>query len=120
MVKISESELEILKIIWQKGKASSTEVVEALQGDKWNENTIRTFINRLANKGVIGVCEMQGKKAIYRSNIERDEYLHERSKKFVEQYYDGSVVSLLENLMQNEPEYAEEIKKCIQNPKTLK
>ncbi len=54
MIKISDAELEIMQILWQKGKATSFDIIEKVNQD-WNESTIRTLINRLQSKGAIEV-----------------------------------------------------------------
>lgn len=53
--KISESEWEIMKLIWKTNPLTSEQIINSLS-DKmnWSTQTIKTFITRLIKKGAIG------------------------------------------------------------------
>ena len=53
--KITDSELEVMKLLWQSDKALTiTELREKLQKSKsWEPATIKTLVSRLVSKGVI-------------------------------------------------------------------
>lgn len=56
MVKISDAELEVMKVIWEHGQTTSVEIIDDLknlQNVTWNFNTIRTLIKRLDRKSVV-------------------------------------------------------------------
>lgn len=61
MKKISDSELEVLKVIWNKKNASSLEIINELSEFNWNKNTIRTLIKRLLEKDAIEITEKERK-----------------------------------------------------------
>ena len=63
--KISDSEWEIMRVVWTKGKVTSQEVIDAL-GDKldWKPATIKSLLNRLVKKEALAT-EQFGKKYIY-------------------------------------------------------
>ena len=46
MIKISDAELEVMKVIWDKEKATSVEIIGGLPDVTWNYNTIRKLIKR--------------------------------------------------------------------------
>lgn len=49
--KISEAELEVMKVLWSKSPQTANEVIEELEKNMdWNPKTIRTLINRLVHK----------------------------------------------------------------------
>ncbi|MEJ9132311.1 BlaI/MecI/CopY family transcriptional regulator, partial [Bacillus thuringiensis] len=46
--KISEAELEVMKVLWSKSPQTANEVIEELEKNMdWKPKTIRTLINRL-------------------------------------------------------------------------
>ncbi|MEH7060984.1 BlaI/MecI/CopY family transcriptional regulator, partial [Bacillus wiedmannii] len=48
--KISEAELEVMKVLWSKSPQTANEVIEALEVKMdWKPKTIRTLINRLVH-----------------------------------------------------------------------
>ena len=53
--KISDSELEVMKVLWQAGDALTvTEIRETLQKTRgWEATTVKTLVSRLVNKGVV-------------------------------------------------------------------
>jgi len=62
MIKISDAELEVMKVIWNRGKATSVEIIEDLteqQKTNWSYNTIRTLIKRLLVKGAIEIIKKE-------------------------------------------------------------
>lgn len=77
MVKISDAELEVMKVIWKQKATTSIEIIETLQDEAditWNFNTIRTLIKRLQNKGAIEVIKKEGKTYTYKAVIKEDDY----------------------------------------------
>ena len=49
--KISDSEWEVMKIIWQNDSIPSTNMINELQEKtNWKASSIKTLINRLLNK----------------------------------------------------------------------
>ena len=53
--KISDSELEVMKLLWQAGDALPvTEIREALQRSRgWEATTVKTLVSRLVSKGAL-------------------------------------------------------------------
>ncbi|WP_304943909.1 BlaI/MecI/CopY family transcriptional regulator, partial [Vallitalea guaymasensis] len=51
---ISDSELEVMKLIWYKNPITSDEIINSLSEKmSWNPQTIKTFITRLVKKKAI-------------------------------------------------------------------
>ncbi len=47
MKRISNAELEVMKIIWKEKAVKSKKIIEQVKDFNWNDNTVRTLINRL-------------------------------------------------------------------------
>lgn len=92
-MKISGSEMEVMRIIWEKdGEITSSELTEKLSS-VWKPTTISTFLKRLSDKGVLNV-RRDGKTGYYSAAITEEEYKREQTKEFMEEIHSGSVGSL--------------------------
>lgn len=91
MVKISEAELEVMKVIWKRKKTTSVEIIEDLKDIHWNFNTIRTLIKRLLVKGAIEVVKKEGKTYTYKAVVTESEYRAEVARNMVKKLYNNSL-----------------------------
>ena len=92
---ISESEFEVMKVIWKHAPISTNEVTEKLtQTTKWNPKTIQTLIKRLVTKGALSY-EKQSRVFVYTPLIEEKEYIGQESHSFLKRYYDGDITAML-------------------------
>lgn len=90
MKRLPESELEIMMIIWQYGRAvNRMEIEEHLQKDV-AAPTILSFLNRLEKKGFVKV-EKEGKINRYTALIKEEEYLQKESRNILQRMYQNSV-----------------------------
>ncbi|PYZ93017.1 CopY/TcrY family copper transport repressor [Salipaludibacillus keqinensis] len=71
--KITESEWEIMRVVWTFNKVTSKEIIEVLQEKKaWKPATTKTFIGRLVKKGMLNT-EPHGKRYLYSATVSEDE-----------------------------------------------
>ena len=100
---ISDSELELMKIIWQKGgKALLAEIMEQLsqQGNSWQNNTVITLLSRLMEKKLLKTNKI-GRKNEYRAIVSEEEYQTSQTQTLVDKLYEGKAKGLLLTLLQN-------------------
>ena len=89
---ISESELEVMKVLWKAKKATSAEIIENLKDkSEWKPKTIQTLITRLVSKDFVNVDKSNKKSYIYSASISEKEYKNYASKSFLEKLYNGSI-----------------------------
>lgn len=94
-ISISNSELELMKLLWECSPLSAPALVERVRRScDWEENTIRTLLARLVKKGAV---EQQGQKRSYTyvPRITRDEYREEASCRLVEQVFNSRPGALM-------------------------
>ena len=83
MQKISESEWHVLQIFWQKSPATANEAVDQLADKKsWNHRTVRTLINRLVQKKVLGF-EQKGRQYYYYPLFDQAECVRAEARSFM-------------------------------------
>ena len=98
MNKISDSELEVMKILWEKGAITSPEIIEEISKSiNWSKTTIKTLITRLVNKGAVEQIKKEGKLYIYKPLITEEEYKKSENETFLSKLYKGSVSNMLLN-----------------------
>jgi predicted transcriptional regulator len=112
----TDLELEILKIIWQRGAATVREVFLDLSAKrKIAYTTVLTMMGVLENKGHLN--KKSGERAyVYRPVAPQDKVVQGMVDEFVERVFDGSAGSLLMHLVGDrklDPEELDEIEKLI-------
>jgi len=64
-LKISQSELEVMNVLWREFPLGSAEVVKRLETKKdWSSRTIKTLLSRLVDKGAL-TTEPEGRRFLY-------------------------------------------------------
>lgn len=100
--KISDSELEVMKLLWQAEDALPvTEIREALQRSRgWEATTVKTLVSRLVSKGVIA----QEKRNVfyYSPRITEQEYNDWATRSLIRRLYNGSAKDLVAALVHSE------------------
>ncbi|MEA1960713.1 MAG: BlaI/MecI/CopY family transcriptional regulator [Bacillota bacterium] len=101
--KISESELEVLKILWQSGNATSSQIVDQLtQTTSWKPKTIQTLITRLVGKKAIRAEKSAAKAYIYSPAVSEEAYKSCANQSFVQKVYNGSVHLMLASFIKEQ------------------
>lgn len=93
--KISNAEWEVMKIIWNHPEITSVNIIHELQDKvEWKPPTIKSLINRLLNKNIIGF-KKSGNEYLYFSLVPEDECIKIESKSFIDKVFNGSIKSML-------------------------
>ena len=72
---ITDSEWEVMRVVWAQGDVTSKEIREVLQQKReWKPATTKTFIGRLVKKGMLHT-EIEGNKYIYSATIKESEFI---------------------------------------------
>ena len=93
-MKISDSEMKIMNLIWEGGGPVTTAgLMERLADTGWKATTLLTFLSRLEEKGCLTVRKA-GRQNLYQAAFSREEYRRQETRSFVEQIHGGSYRSL--------------------------
>ena len=111
IIRISDAEYEIMKIIWAEGKEiTAAEIIEKLdEENSWKHTTVLTLAGRLVDKNVLKVRKKK-RFNYYSPAISKDEYKSYQADGFIEDMYNGSVKSLIASLYNNKKIDEEDIK----------
>lgn len=106
---ITDSELEIMKILWRKNPLLANEIISLLPDElDWSDQTVKTFLNRLLNKKAI-THKRSGRSYLYYPAVSYDEYVKAENKSFLNRVYDGAVGMLFSKFLEQEELTSEEI-----------
>jgi len=92
--RISESEWEVLAVLWSKAPLTAAQVCDELPARSWKLSTVRTFLARLEKKGVVKSLA-GGEAKIYSPRLSRDECVRDASDSFLDRVFGGATSSLL-------------------------
>ncbi|QTN01112.1 penicillinase repressor BlaI [Sediminibacillus dalangtanensis] len=107
---ISESEWEVLKVLWHKAPQTANDIISSLQVQTtWKPKTVRTLLDRLTKKEVIGVNKEQRVYTFY-PLYSQNECQRAKTASFVKRFYDGTLKSMLVQFMEDEELSDEDIK----------
>jgi len=98
-VKLFDSELKMMEIIWQKGEATAKEIATELSKSVgWSKTTTYGVINKCIGKGVVS----RGEKFLCRPLITKNEVQEYETEELINKLYDGSKSSLIASLLKPE------------------
>lgn len=98
-ITITEAELVIMKVLWEKGEMTSPELLSYLEG---NASTLKTLLKRLVEKGAVGTKEVKARTFRYFPIVTEEEYINFERKGFLNRVFDGSREKLLLNFVKEE------------------
>lgn len=114
---LTDGELRIMRVLWEKGESSVGAVVDALPAKpKPAYNTVLTLLRIMENKGYVA-HRKEGRAFLFRPLIARADAGRKALTSLVNRFFDGSPRLLILNLLEDErlsPEALAELKKRIE------
>ena len=93
--RISESEWEILSVLWKKAPLTAAQVFASLTDKAWKLNTVRTFLARLEKKGAIRAQESAESARQFAPAVSREACVRQESDTFLARVFEGGTAALL-------------------------
>ena len=118
--RISETEWEIMKILWLQSPRTAGEIIAALQqaDSSWHPRTAKAFLNRLVKKKALGFSK-EGRAYLYRPLVRQDECMDAASESFLDRVFGGSLRPMLAHFVQRDklsPDEIRELRQLLKNP----
>lgn len=116
-VTIPDSELDVLRVLWDRQQATVREVLETLRsaGREWSYATVATLLDRLETKGVV-TSDRTELAFVYKPAITPQEVQQKRLKNLVEKLYQGEPGLLVLHLLKShplDPKQAKEVRSLL-------
>jgi len=106
---ISDAELVVMKVVWEKAPVTANQVVDALERRRqWKPKTIHTLLRRLVLKGALDF-EKKGRGHQFRPLVDSADYTHAASRSFLTRFFDGEVAPFLACFLEREKLSRQEI-----------
>jgi len=101
---IPDSELDVLKVLWDRGQATVREALEMLRaaGRQWSYATVATLLDRLESKGLV-TSDRSDLAFVYRPAISSQEVRQRRLSNLVDKLYQGEPGLLVLHLLKSHP-----------------
>lgn len=114
---ISESEWILMEALWDSAPQTALELTRHLQPTtRWAENTVRTMLTRLVDKGALRTGENTGGTRTFSPAVSRDSCVKAESDSFMQRVFRGAAKPLLVHFAQSTrltPEEVKELKKLL-------
>jgi predicted transcriptional regulator len=107
----TERELEILKVLWERGEGSVREVFEAMSPEAGIvQNTVQAFLRTMEEKGLVR-HRVEGRTFIYQAVPRRAETEKRLMSGMLERVFDGAMDQLVQSALSLRRPTAEELSK---------
>ncbi len=98
---LAKSELEVARIVWNLGKATVRQVLDALPEDRRLDfKTVQTYLRRLQAKGYVH-CRRQGRTNVYSSRVRPGQVIRQVVDDMVNRLFDGQPFPLVQHLLES-------------------
>lgn len=113
-IAITDAELEIMKVLWRKGSATSPEIFADIEdGKSRNKSTLKTLLLRLVQKEAVAYELINARNYRYRPLVSEAEYIRHNRRNFLDKLFDGSAKKMLLNFVQEEKLTKEDLLELI-------
>jgi BlaI family penicillinase repressor len=101
-MKISEAEWRVCQVLWRRSPQTANEIVAALT-DKtdWNPRTVKTLLNRLVKKNVLGY-ESHGREYHYIPRLSEENCIQAQTQSFVKRVFDGAAGAMVATFLNSQ------------------
>ena len=114
---ITESEWTIMETLWKRAPLTASEVAKALRRSTgWAQNTVRTLLTRLVEKGALRAKENAAGVREFAPAVEREACVRAESESFLQRVFQGAAKPLLVHFAENAeltPEELRELKRLF-------
>jgi len=114
---ISESEWAVMEALWEGPPQTASEITRTLRPTmNWAENTVRTLLTRLVEKGALKTSENASGTRVFSPAVKREACVGAESESFMQRVFRGASKPLLVHFAQHAqltPEEVRELKKLL-------
>jgi BlaI family penicillinase repressor len=94
--KITDTEWEVMRVIWAKHPITASEIIErlAVEDPSWHPKTARTLLARLVQKQALDY-EPRGRAYVYEPLVTERQYIAAESESFLDRFFGGALTPML-------------------------
>lgn len=113
--KMSDTEFEVMKVVWSNDKVPiTTNLILDKLGKKrhWKLPTILSLMTRLVEKEYLKT-EKNGKERTYYPIVKKEDYLKNETKRFLKSYHENSISNFVDILYSDEKMTSNDVKEIL-------
>jgi BlaI family penicillinase repressor len=101
--RLSDAEWDVMEVLWSAGQPlTATDIaVRIPQEREWSLATVKSLLSRLLAKQAVAPAK-DGRRFLYSPAIERDPYVADESRRFVDRLFGGKLSPLFAHLADEE------------------
>lgn len=108
---ISESEWSVMEALWESSPQTASDLTKKLRPTmNWAENTVRTLLTRLMEKGALKTSENKSGTRTYLPAVKRESCVMAEGESFMQRIFGGAAKPLLVHFAQTSKLTAEEVR----------
>ena len=101
-VTLSELQLDVMRVLWERGEAGTSDVVEALERSRGlAHTTVATLLSRLEKRGVVSSHRV-GRQLQYKACVSEDSVQKGMVSALVSRFFGGDAKALVAHLVREE------------------
>jgi predicted transcriptional regulator len=109
-ITLTEAELRLMNVLWQKGPSTVHQIQQSLQGPELAYNSVLTTIRILEKKGYVKHAK-DGRAHIYEPTIGRQDATRHEIRNLVSRFFRDSHEALVLNILEDETLDARELQR---------
>jgi predicted transcriptional regulator len=116
---LTEVELELMDVLWERGRATVSEIVESLPDERLAYSSVLTMMRILEQKGYV-THEKEGRAFLYRPLVDRRQAQKSVLGYLLKRFFNNSPEMLVVNLLEHEemgPDEVRRLKRMIEKAK---
>jgi predicted transcriptional regulator len=99
MHQLTELQMAIMRILWERGQATVAEIHEVLRAERGLAlTTVATLLSRLEKRGVV-THETRQRQFIYQALVTEAEVRHSMVHELTERLFDGDIAAMMSHLL---------------------
>jgi predicted transcriptional regulator len=96
---LTELQIAVMRVLWDRGEASAAEITEALRDDRGLAyTTVATVLSRLEKRGIVG-HETRQRQYVFRALVSEAEVRHSMVQEMTERLFQGDVAEMMSHLL---------------------
>lgn len=119
--RISETEWQVMKVLWANAPAAANQVIESLaDSTTWKPKTVKTLLSRLVKKKAVGF-KKDNRTYHYYPLLTEDECVRAESRSFLKRVYSGALNVMIASFLEEEnlsKEDIDELQRILDERKT--
>ncbi len=118
VVSLSDLQLAVMRVLWERREASTSDVVEALSGSRGlAHTTVSTLLTRLEKRGLLA-AHRDGRQLVYRASISEEAVRRSMVGSLLGNLFGGDARALVAHLVREDevaPDELERIEAMLRN-----